>query len=194
MGIIKKILIVILLFSVCFISAQTTGDTLIVKGTMYIRHIVNPNESYNTISRKYNVSIQELKLHNKNSKIFYKQSLLIPIKSTLAERLLFKNKRTNSSVFFNPKKGKGYKNFGKNDTLNIAVLLPFYTTKNYSLLSFLSKSQQAKEDIYKNSYMALNYLEGLIIATDSLSKTGMKINLFVYDTLGVYHSFFAIYP
>ena len=30
--------------------------------------------------------------------------------------------------------------------------------------------------------MALNYLEGLIIATDSLSKTGMKINLFVYDT------------
>ena len=182
MGIIKKILIVILLFSVCFISAQTTGDTLIVKGTMYIRYIVNPNESYNTISRKYNVSIQELKLHNKNSKIFYKQSLLIPIKSTLAERLLFKNKRTNSSVFFNPKKGKGYKNFGKNDTLNIAVLLPFYTTKNYSLLSFLSKSQQAKEDIYKNSYMALNYLEGLIIATDSLSKTGMNINLFVYDT------------
>ena len=79
MGIIKKILIVILLFSVCFISAQTTGDTLIVKGTMNIRHIVNPNESYNTISRKYNVSIQELKLHNKNSKIFYKQSLLIPI-------------------------------------------------------------------------------------------------------------------
>ena len=30
--------------------------------------------------------------------------------------------------------------------------------------------------------MALNYLEGLIIATDSLRKTGMKINLFVYDT------------
>ena len=130
MGIIKKILLVILLFSVCFISAQTTGDTLIVKGTSYIRHIVKPNESYNTISRKYNVSIQELKLHNKNSKLFYNQSLLIPIKLTLAERLLFKNKRTNRSVFLNSKKGKEYKKFSKNDTLNIAVLLPFYTTKN----------------------------------------------------------------
>ncbi len=182
MGIIKKILLVILLFSVCFISAQTTGDTLIVKGTSYIRHIVKPNESYNTISRKYNVSIQELKLHNKNSKLFYNQSLLIPIKLTLAERLLFKNKRTNRSVFFNSKKGKEYKKFGKNDTLNIAVLLPFYTTKNDSLLSFLSESQQTKEDIYKGSYMALNFLEGVIIATDSLNKTGMNINLFVYDT------------
>ena len=96
--------------------------------------------------------------------------------------MLFKNKRTNSSVFFNPKKGKGYKNFGKNDTLNIAVLLPFYTTKNYSLLSFLSESQQSKEDIYKDSYLALNYLEGVIIATDSLNKIGLNINLFVYDT------------
>ena len=60
--------------------------------------------------------------------------------------------------------------------------MPFYTTKNDSLLSFLSESQQAREDIYKDSYMALQYLEGLIIAIDSLSKTGMNINLFVYDT------------
>ncbi len=182
MGIIKKILFIILLFFVCETFAQTTGDTLIVKGNMYIRHIVKPTETYNTISKKYKVSVEELRLHNKNSRLYYKQSLLIPIKSTLAERLLFKDKKSNQSFFSNAKKGRGLKNFSKRDSLNIAVLLPFYSSKNDSLLSFLSESQQAKEDIYKDSYMALQYLEGLIIATDSLSKTGMNINLFVYDT------------
>ena len=62
------------------------------------------------------------------------------------------------------------------------MLLPFYSSKNDSLLSFLSESEQEKEDIHKDSYMALQYLEGLIIAIDSLSKTGININLFVYDT------------
>ena len=182
MGIIKKILFIIFLFFVCQTLAQTTGDTLIVKGNMYIQHIVKTTETYNTISKKYKVSIEELKLHNKNSKLYYKQSLFIPIRSTLSERLLFKDKEFNQSFSKNAIKEKGLNNFGKRDSLNIAVLLPFYSSKNDSLLSFLSDSQQAKEDIYKDSYMALQYLEGLIIATDSLSKTGMNINLFVYDT------------
>ena len=97
MGIIKKILFIILLFFVCQTLAQTTGDTLIVKGNMYIQHIVKPTETYNTISKKYKVSIEELKLHNKNSKLYYKQSLFIPIRSTLSERLLFKDKEFNQS-------------------------------------------------------------------------------------------------
>ena len=182
MGIIKKILFIILLFCVCQTLAQTTIDTLIVKGNMYIQHIVKPTETYNTISKKYKVSVEELKLHNKNSRLYYKQSLFIPIKSTLAERLLFKDKEFNQSFSKHSIKEKGLNDFGKKDSLNIAVLLPFYSSKNDSLLSFLSDSEQAKEDIYKDSYMALQYLEGLIIATDSLSKTGMNINLFVYDT------------
>ena len=102
---------------------------------MFVRHIVKPNENYNSISKKYNVSTKELKLYNKNSKIFYNQSLLIPIKSTLSERLLLKNKRTNNLFSLNSRK---WKESSKKDTLNIAVLLPFYTTKNDSLLSFLS--------------------------------------------------------
>lgn len=146
---------------------------------MFVRHIVKPNETYNSISKKYNVSTKELKLYNINSKIFYNQSLLIPIKSTLSERLLLKNKRTNNLFSIDSRRWKGSR---ENHTLNIAVLLPFYTTKNDSLLSFLSESQQPKEDIYKGSYMALNFLEGVIIATDSLNKIGMNINLFVYDT------------
>lgn len=182
MGIIKKTVFFFSLFLVCTLSAQTTGDTLIIKGQMYIRHIVKPTETYNILSEKYKVSVEELKSHNKNSRLYYKQSLLIPIKSSLAERLLFKDIRSNQSFLSNTKNEEGLKNLSKIDSLNIAVLLPFYSSRNDSLLSFLSESQQAKEDIHKDSYMALNYLEGLIIATDSLSRTGMIINLFVYDT------------
>ncbi len=182
MGIIKKILFIILLFFVCQTLAQTTGDTLIIEGSMYVQHIVKPTESYNKISKKYKVSVEELRLHNRNSKLFYNQMLFIPIHSTLSERLLFKDKEFNQSFSKKSIKEEELNDFGKKDSLNIAVLLPFYSSKNDSLLSFLSDSEQAKEDIYKDSYMALQYLEGLIIATDSLSKTGMNINLFVYDT------------
>lgn len=182
MGIIKKITLFFLFFCFCTLSAQTTTDTLIVKGQMYVKHIVKPTETYKSIAVHYKVNLEELKRHNKSSKLYYKQSLLIPIKSTLAERLLFKDKKSNQSFLSNGKRSNTSKQFSKKDTLNIAVLLPFYSTKNDSLLSFLLESEQSKEDIHKDSYMALNYLEGLMVATDSLGKAGMKINLFVYDT------------
>ena len=182
MGIVKKIAFFFLFFCFCTLSAQTTTDTLIVKGQMYVKHIVKPTETYKSIAAHYKVNIEELKRHNKNSKLYYKQSLLIPIKSTLAERLLLKDKRSSQSFLSNGNKSNISKQFSKKDTLNIAVLLPFYSTKNDSLLSFLSESEQSKEDIHKDSYMALNYLEGLMIATDSLTKAGMNINLYIYDT------------
>ena len=182
MGIVKKIAFFFSFFLVCTLLAQTTTDTLIVKGQMHIKHIVKPTETYKSISKEYKISEEELKKHNKNSRLYYKQSLLIPIKSTLAERLLFKDKKLKHSFYSNTKRGKISKKFSATDTLDVAVLLPFYSTKNDSLLSFLLDSEQAKEDIHKDSYMALNYLEGVIIATDSLAKTGMNINLFVYDT------------
>ena len=165
MGIVKKIGFFVSLFFLCTLSAKTTTDTLVVKGQMYIKHIVQPTETYKSIAAEYKVGIEDLKFHNKNVKLYYKQSLFVPIKSTLAERLLFKDEK---SFLLNSKTVNTSRKFTKNDTLNIAVLLPFYSTKNDSLLSFLSSSDQIKEDIHKDSYMALNYLEGLIIATDSL--------------------------
>ncbi|MEE2700436.1 MAG: LysM peptidoglycan-binding domain-containing protein [Bacteroidota bacterium] len=182
MGIVKKIAFFFLLVFFCPIWAQTTTDTLLVKGQMYIKHIVKPSETYKSIAVHYKINVEELKLHNRNSKLYYKQSLLIPIRSTLAERLLYKDKKSNQSFLSNPKKVNSSSQFGKRDTLNIALLLPFYSTKNDSLLSFLSESDQDKEGIHKDSYMALDYLEGVIVATDSLTRAGMNINLFVYDT------------
>ena len=147
---------------VCETFAQTTGDTLIVKGNMYIRHIVKPTETYDTISKKYKVSVEELILHNKNSRLYYRQSLLIPIKSTLAERLLFKDKKSNQSFFSNAKKGRGLKNFSKRDSLNIAVLLPFYSSKNdslrlYNTIGYLYYNMEDYQTAVENFEKAILY-------------------------------------
>jgi len=182
MGIIKQIILVFFIFFFGKVSAQKSGDSLIVKGNMYITHIVQPNETYISISKKYNVSIDELKLHNKNSRLYFKQTFLIPIKSTLADRLIFKDKKINNRGLVNYNSIQSNNNFDTKDTLDIAVLLPFYITENDSLLSYLSKSNQVKEDIYKKSYMALQFLEGLIVASDSISKSGKQINLYIFDT------------
>ena len=176
MGVVKRIGFFIFCF--CAFSAQTATDTLVVKGQMYIQYVVKATDTYKSIAAQDKVNIENLKLHNKNSRLYYKQSLLIPINSTMAERLLFKDKR--SSKYARKVKSSGQ--FKKKDSLNIAVLLPFYSAKNDSLLSFLSESQQSKEEIHKDSYMALDYLAGLITATDSLIKKGIHVNLFVYDT------------
>ena len=182
MGIIKQIILVFFIFFFGKVSAQKSGDSLIVKGNMYITHIVQPNETYISISNKYNVSIDELKLHNKNSRLYFKQKFLIPIKSTLADRLIFKDKAINKRGLVNYNSIQSKNNFDSKDTLDIAVLLPFYIAENDSLLSYLSKSNQFKEDIYKKSYMALQFLEGLIVASDSISKSGKQINLYIFDT------------
>jgi len=182
MGIIKQIILVFFIFIFGNLSAQKSGDSLIVKGNMYITHIIQPNETYMSISKKYNVSINELRLHNQNSQLYFKQRFLIPIKSTLADRLIFKDKNVKNKGLVNYNIIQSESNFDKKDTLDIAVLLPFYITENDSLLSYLSKSDQVKEDIYKKSFMALQFLEGLIIASDSISKSGKQINLYVFDT------------
>ena len=174
MGIIKKIVFIFFVLFTVQTSAQTKQDTIVLKGKMYVYHTVKPNETYQTIASKYYVNSNELRKSNKNVKLYFNQQLLIPIKSTFAERLLFKNRQAKEETHLKIRKNK--------DTLNIAILLPFYTEKNDSLLSFLSESQQTKEAIYSKSEMALNFLEGVIIATDSLKRAGMNINLFVYDT------------
>ena len=178
MGIVRQIIVLSFFLCVYTVNAQKKSDTLVVDGKMYIYHIVQANETYFSISKKYGVSLEKILLENKNTKqtsAYYKQSLYIPIESTLSERLLYTNRKTKNRI----------NQFNKrvhDDTINIALLLPFYTTKNDSLLSFLSKYQQPRETIYKDSYLALSFFEGVIVAIDSLSRKGIIINLFIFDT------------
>ena len=171
MGMIRNIVFIVLSFWIYNLSAQEVKDTLVENGQMYLIHSVQPSESYNSISKKYSIDINILKQINKYIELYYRQRLRIPIKSTFSDRVLFTDR-----------KSKKIDIRKRQDTINIALLLPFYTTKNDSLLSYLAKSDQSEEDIYKESYMALSFLNGVIIAIDSLKRSGANINLFVYDT------------
>jgi hypothetical protein len=68
------------------------------------------------------------------------------------------------------------------DTINVSVLLPFYISKNETLIKFLLKNKRDINQIYNKSKLALNFLEGIFHAIDSLEKMGVPIVMNVYDT------------
>ena len=65
------------------------------------------------------------------------------------------------------------------DTIRIAVLLPFYSKINDSLQSI---SDRHKSKIYNRSEWSLKMLEGILLAVDSISSLGKCIRVSVFDT------------
>ena len=100
---------------------------------------------------------------NKNHKIEVKK---IPVKDTITPK-------ENNLFFKSPK---------SNDTINIAVLLPFYTKLNDTLVKNWSIEGKDINQIYFKSKLSLKLLEGILLATDSLSNRGICVRLSVFDT------------
>ena len=69
-----------------------------------------------------------------------------------------------------------------NDTLTISVLLPFYLSKNYILKKYLQENKKDINQIYNKSKLALSFLEGILIAKDSLEQLGVPLIIHVFDT------------
>lgn len=69
-----------------------------------------------------------------------------------------------------------------NDTLIVSVLLPFYLPKNDTLKKYLQENEKDTNQIYNKSKLAISFLEGVIIAKDSLEKLGVPIIIHVFDT------------
>ena len=68
------------------------------------------------------------------------------------------------------------------DTVIISALLPFYIPKNDTLQKYLIKNQKDTNEIYNKSELGINFLEGILLAVDSLSSLGVPIVLHVFDT------------
>mgnify|MGYP001238225721 CR=1 FL=1 len=69
-----------------------------------------------------------------------------------------------------------------NDTLTISVLLPFYLSKNDILKKYLQENKKDINQIYNKSKLALSFLEGILIAKDSLEQLGTPLIIHVFDT------------
>ena len=159
---IKRFLLFILVFQLnTSLFSQESKDTIFLNNHYYVKHIVEYNQTIDEISEKYNVAVKRILETNETSiKLFYNQTLYIPIKRDESDNNSFQN----------------------TDHFDIALLLPFYKNLNDTLVSSFENKEDANNIILGKSKMALEFMQGIQLALDSLEKTGVSINLVVYDT------------
>ena len=159
---IKKYLFYLIVFCLCSTSnAQQKSDTIFINNQFYVKHVVKYGETIDVISVKHNVSVNKILETNETStKLYIGQSLFIPIE-----------------------KKKSENNFIKSDKkFKIALLLPFYKNLNDTLIASFEDKEEAEQIVLGKSKMALEFMQGIDLALDSVSRIGMKINVHVLDT------------
>ena len=159
---IKRFLLFILVFQLnTSLFSQESKDTIFLNNHYYVKHIVEYSQTIEEISEKYNVAVKRILETNETSiKLFYNQTLYIPIKRDESDNNIFQN----------------------TDHFDIALLLPFYKNLNDTLVSSFENKEDANNIILGKSKMALEFMQGIQLALDSLQKTGVSINLVVCDT------------
>ena len=159
---IKKYFFYLILFFVCKSSfAQQNHDTIYVNNQFYIKHIVKYGENIDNVSKFYDVSVKKILETNETStELYIGQSLYIP----------FENESVKSKYI---KSNKKYK---------IALLLPFYKNLNDTLVASFEDKEEAEDIILGKSKMALEFMQGVEFALDSIEKLGIEIHLNVIDT------------
>ena len=159
---IKKYIFYLIVFCLCSTSnAQQKSDTIFINNQFYVKHVVKYGETIDVISTKHNVSVNRILETNETStKLYIGQSLFIPIE-----------------------KKKSENNFIKSDKkFKIALLLPFYKNLNDTLVASFEDKEEAEQIVLGKSKMALEFMQGIDFALDSVSRIGMKINVHVLDT------------
>ena len=159
---IKKYIFYLIVFCLCStLNAQQKSDTIFINNQFYVKHVVKYGETIDVISTKHNVSVNRILETNETStKLYIGQSLFIPIE-----------------------KKKSENNFIKSDKkFKIALLLPFYKNLNDTLVASFEDKEEAEQIVLGKSKMALEFMQGIDLAFDSINKIGMNINVHVLDT------------
>lgn len=151
--------------------------------TQFTEHKVIKDETLYSISKKYNVLVDEIQRNNPNISSGIKEgmNLKIPIttnnntnNTVIVVKDTVKKQITNIEIDTNVCN----KNKSDNKTINIALLLPFYTT-------YFQNNDLNAADNYLTNKKPFTYLqiyEGFLLAVDSLKKAGINANVYVFDT------------
>lgn len=171
-----------------------------------IKHKVLKKETLYSLSKKYNVSKEDIIAANPIliDGLKYGQVINIPtqlIPSLKSDMFIPEYDSIPESPYLNneyysfPDSAEiNCEAYLHSKTFNIAVFLPFSLNENSKTYSIDSTEfDDFGKKIYKRKYFSPYYIykpsinfiefyEGLLIATDSLRNQGMSINLFTYDT------------
>ncbi|MBN4072094.1 LysM peptidoglycan-binding domain-containing protein [Flavobacteriales bacterium AH-315-E23] len=167
-------------------------DPMVLDGK-YIYHSIQPGETYYSLSRQYDISIETIDLANPEIVGTLKAgaTIRIPVlrkgssKSSLLEEVLGSMDSTQGALLPDSNLMDSAlisvrDSILLKDTYQIALMLPLYLDKNDSLRAKRLKDAPVK--IYQKSVIGLEFYKGAMLALDSLRGQGHKAAVTIYDT------------
>jgi len=144
-----------------------------------IIHTVLKHETLYSVSKRYMVSLNEIKELNDIKRNGVK----------VGDKLKIKVKKINYSIVENEletsfEKLDGsfvYKEIHKKSKYKVALFLPLMLSKNQSYLNKPLKVGKVKE-LYAITKISSGFYHGFILAADSLAKAGLDVEIYIYDT------------
>lgn len=161
---------------------NTTSDEF--KGN-YIFHKISPKETVYSILKRFNITETQFYKDNPDVKRdglkIGTEVKILQVEDTAEDERVIER-------YFVSIVGNGDLNtFGADSTLlkdtnvfQLAVMLPFQYERNVEYLKKFNEDQQPK--LYNETRTFVELYQGIKMAVDSITKLGMNVQLFVYDT------------
>lgn len=144
-----------------------------------VEHTVLPHETLYSIAKRYMVTTDTIMVINKlrNARIKKGTILKIPIKKvnyTVVEKVLQDTSLvdTLATITDLPKFKERY---------NVALMLPLMLDLNEGQMNKPLKLNQVRE-MYSTTKISFDFYQGFLLAADSLTKAGLNVDVYVYDT------------
>lgn len=148
-------------------AVTTPGDT-----TKYVMHTVEAGQTLYSLSIKYNVTSQAILDHNPAAKEGLKTGMVlkIPVRSittiTVPDTTVAKRDTIISQL---------------KDVYNVAFMLPLQLWNVANIEPEEIISTPPKAEFPQKPKAGVEFYEGALLAIDSMRKTGMRVNVWVYD-------------
>lgn len=162
-------------------NSDSTSKATDSQSAPFLLHTVSAKETLYRIAKKYNVPQDTIKALNdiKGHRIKKGTQLKIPVA------------RADDQAPPPPKIGQSDTNAlsavdtvlafpSKEEEYDVALLLPFLASKEVPKKK--KASTETEPEIGPTTKIALEFYRGFLLATDSLKKAGLHLNLYVYDT------------
>lgn len=141
----------------------------------FILHKVEKKQTLYAISKKYDISSEAIQQANPEIAAGLREGIIIKIPQkeikTIEAPVVPVLKDPKSEEITNEKPLKG---------IGVNLFLPFYLYQNDSIIN--KERLEDTDELYAKSIPGIEFLSGFQLACDSITKTGSKIILNVYDT------------
>jgi len=159
------------------IDKKTESSTTIIQNDAIV-HIVHPKETKYAITKKYNISEDELIAQNPHVKEMLREGDTVRISLIEKSNDLYLEEKIEETESLETADKKEFKNLTIKDysTKNVAIILPF---RAYQI-------NNVRESFKKDKLLSItvDYYSGCLLAIEEIEKMGGNFNIFFYDSEG----------